>query len=78
MYADYALLFFDEDFGNVTFCCNKMGILRVNLNKIFLDSNFDEDNPDTVLLARRLAWHSKFKIRKENTIKKITANKVAS
>ena len=26
-----SLLFFDEDSGDFTFCCNKMGILSVNL-----------------------------------------------
>ena len=31
LYADDGLLFFDEDSGNVTFCCKEMGILCVNL-----------------------------------------------
>ena len=47
--------FFNEGFGNVTFCCNEMGILCVNLDNIILDSNF---------LIRPLAGHSKFKKRK--------------
>ena len=34
LYADDGLLFFDEDSGDVTFCCNEMGILSVNLNNI--------------------------------------------
>ena len=46
LYADDGLLFFDEDSGNVTFCCNEMGILRVNLSNIYLDNTFDEDDPD--------------------------------
>ena len=46
--------FFDEDSDNVTFCCNKMGILSVNLN-INFDNNFDEDDPDTIILIRLLA-----------------------
>ena len=53
MYADDGLLFFDEDSGDVTFCCNEMGILSVNL--INLDNNFDEDNPGTISLIRLLA-----------------------
>ena len=61
LYADNGLLFFDEDSSNVTFCCNEMGILRVNLNNIKLDNNFDEDYPDNIILIRLLAWHSKFK-----------------
>ena len=36
LYADEALLFFDEYSGDVTFCCDEMGILRVNLNNISL------------------------------------------
>ena len=38
-----------------------MGILSVNLNNINLDNNFDEDEP-VIILIRRLASHSKFKI----------------
>ena len=41
-----------------------MCILNVNLNDINLDNNFDEDNPDTTILIRRIAPHSKFKQRK--------------
>ena len=64
LYADDGLLFFDEDSGNVTFCCDEMGILSVNFNNINLDNNFDEDDPDLNILIRPLAWHSKFKTRK--------------
>ena len=56
LYADDGLLFFDEDSGNVTFCGNEMGILSVNFN-IYLDYYFDEDDPNTIILARLLAWH---------------------
>ena len=59
MYADDGLLFFDEDSGDITFCCDEMGILSVNLNNINLDKNFDEDDPDTVILIRLLALYSK-------------------
>ena len=41
-----------------------MGILRVNLNNINLVNNFDEDDPDYIILIRLLAWHSKFEKRK--------------
>ena len=50
---------FDEDSGDVTFYCNKMGILSVNLNNINLDNN--KDYPDTIILIRLLAWHITFK-----------------
>ena len=64
LYADDGLLFFDEDSGNVTFCCDEMSILSVNFNNINLDNNFDEDDPDLNILIRLFAWHSKFKTRK--------------
>ena len=46
--ADNGLLFFDEDSGDVTFCCSEIGILSVNFNNINLDKNFAEDDPDTI------------------------------
>ena len=61
LYADDGLLFFNEHFGDVKFCCDKMSILGVNLNNTNLDNNFDEDNPDTIILIRLLDWHSKVK-----------------
>ena len=60
LYPGDGLLFFDEDSGDSTFCCNEMGILSVNLNYIDLDNNFLEDDPDTIILVRLLTWHSKF------------------
>ena len=59
--TDDGLLFSDEDSRDVTFCCNKMGILSLNLNNINLDNNFDEDDPDTIILIRLLGRHSEFK-----------------
>ena len=41
-----------------------MGILNVNHDNINLDDNFDEDDPDTIVVIRLLAWHSKFERRK--------------
>ena len=38
-----------------------MGIPSVNLNNINLDSNFDDDDPNTIVPIRLSAWHSKFK-----------------
>ena len=37
-----------------------MGILNIDLNNINLDNNFDEDDPDTIILIRLLAWHIRF------------------
>ena len=31
-----------------------MGILNIDLNNISLDNNFDEDDPDTIIVIRLL------------------------
>ena len=41
-----------------------MGILNIDLNNVNLDNNFDEDDPDTIIIIRLLAWHIKFEKRK--------------
>ena len=64
LYADENILYFNEDSNNVVFNCNEMGILNIDLNNINLDNNFDEDDPDTIILIRLFAWHIKFEKRK--------------
>ena len=56
LYADDGLLFFDEDSGSVRFCCDELCIVSVSLNNIYLNNNFDEDDPDTIIFVRLLAW----------------------
>ena len=46
-----------------------MGILNIDINNINLDKNFDEYDPDTIILIRLLAWNIKFEKREE--LKKI-------
>ena len=59
------ILYFNEDTGNVVFTCNGMGILNIDLNSIDLgDTNYDEDDPHTIILVRILVWYIKFKKRK--------------
>ena len=60
MYADENILYFNDDSGNFIFSCNKMSILNIDINNINLDNNFNEDDPDTIVLIRLLAWHIKF------------------
>ena len=61
LYTDENIQYFNEDSGNVTFCCNEMGICRVNLNNInFEDTRYEGDDRDTIILIRLLAWHIKF------------------
>ena len=43
------------------FTCNGMGILNIDLNNINLDdTNYNEADPDTIILVRLLTWHFKF------------------
>ena len=63
LYTDKNILYFDEDSSHVIFCCNGMGILNINLNSIELGDT-DEDDPDTIIFIRLLAWHIKFQKRK--------------
>ena len=51
LYANENILYFNQDSGDVTFCCNEMSILSVNLNNNNLDNNFDEDDPDALFLS---------------------------
>ena len=38
-----------------------MGILNIDLNNINLDdTNYDEDDPETIIHIRLLAWQIKF------------------
>ena len=66
LYSDENILYFNEYCSNSVFDCNGMGILNIDLNNINLyDTNYEEDDPDTIILIRLLAWHIKFEKRKE-------------
>ena len=60
LYADENILYFIEDSVNVVFNCNGVGVLNIDINNINLDNDFDEDDPDTVILIRLSAWYVKF------------------
>ena len=64
-HADENTLYANEVSGNVVFTYNGMGILNIDLNHINLDgSNYDKDDPDTIILVRLLSWHIEFEKRK--------------
>ena len=47
---------------NVVFNCNGMGVFNIGLNNSNNNNNnlgnsFDEDDPDNIILIRRLDWH---------------------
>ena len=65
LYADENIFYFNKDSGNYVFSCNEMGILNIDLNNINLDNNFDEEDPNTIILIGLLACHIKFEKRKE-------------
>ena len=65
LYADEHLLCFNEDSSNAAFNYNEMNILNIDLKCINLDdNNFNEDEPDTIIHVRLLAWYNKFEKRK--------------
>ena len=67
LYVDENILYFNENYANlivlylIAFNCNEMGILNMVRNTINLVNNFDEDDHDTIILIKLLAWYIKFK-----------------
>ena len=44
----------------MSFSSDEIGILSVNCNNVDLDdSNFDEDDPETIIRVRLMAWYNK-------------------
>ena len=46
----------NEGSNNVTSFCGEMGILSVDVDKINLDFNFDENHPETIIYVRLMVW----------------------
>ena len=65
LYADENILNLNEDSGDAIFSNNEMNIVYIDLNKINLDDNFDQRDPNTMIPIRLLAWHIKFRKRKD-------------
>ena len=64
MYEDENILYCNEGSDDAVCNCNGMDFLNIKLNNITLDINFDEDDPDVIILMRHLPWHIKFGKRK--------------
>ena len=61
LYTHKNILCLNEDSSDSIFPCNYMGILNIDLNNINCENtNYDEDDPDTIILIKLLAWHIKF------------------
>ena len=44
----------------MSFFSDEIGILSVNCNNVDLDDgNFDEDDPETIIRVRLMAWYNK-------------------
>ena len=67
------LLLLNADFNKITFFTNEMDLPSVDLDKVNFDddNNFYEDDPESIIHVRLLAWHNKFKNTK--LLKKIKA-----
>ena len=64
MYADGNIHCFNEDSGNAMFSCNEKSVLSTDINNININ-NFDEYDPDTIILIKLSARHINFEKRKE-------------
>ena len=50
------IIYYNENSSYAIFSCNEMGILSIDLNNIDLDnSNYNEDDPETIIHVRLLA-----------------------
>ena len=58
LYTYNNIIYFNDNSGNVTFSCNKMGILSIDLNNINFDNSYDDDDPETIIYVRPFTWHS--------------------
>ena len=63
--ADKNILYFNESCGDVGFNYIEMGIVNIDLNNIILAGNFDEEDSNTTILIRLLAWHTEFEKRRK-------------
>ena len=70
LYVDENIVYFNEYSSSAVFNCNEMDILNTDLNNINLrDTNYEEDDPNTIILIRLLARH--IKLQKSIELKKI-------
>ena len=59
MHAVDNIIYFNWNSGDDAFSCNEMVILSIDLNNIYHDDSFNEDDPDTIILIKILARHIK-------------------
>ena len=54
LYTYKNILYFNKDSSNAVFNYNEMGIVNIDLHNMNLDTNFDEEDPNTIILIRFL------------------------
>ena len=74
LHANDDILFYNEDFDKVTFIACERHILAADLAKINLDNgnDFEEDDPDTIIHVRLLAWLIVVNSKNARCLKKIS------
>ena len=61
LYANENIFYSNKDSGDTVFSCNEMGILSIDLNNFNIDdTNYDEDDLETIIHIKLLVWHVKF------------------
>ena len=68
LYADGNILYFNEDSVNLAFICNEIGILNIDVANINLDTNYDEDDFNTIILIR--LWLGILNLKNAKNLKK--------
>ena len=57
LFVNSDIILIKENFNNLTIFCGEMDILSVDLDKINIDdTNFDEDDPETIIHVWLMAW----------------------
>ena len=81
-YLDNAVFFNDDivfvnaDSNNVTFFSDDMGLVKVDVNNVSLDDvYFDDDDPETIIHVRLLAWCNRYS--KKEVASSMAPNKMA-
>ena len=65
VFSNHDIVFVNEDSGNVAFSSDGMAILRKRLSNIILnDVIFDENDPETIIDVRLMAFRNVVKQRK--------------
>ena len=68
LYADGNILYFNEDSDDAVFNYNEMGNANIDLNNINLVDNFEEEDPNAIILSE--FWLDILNFKKEKNLKK--------